>query len=128
MPQAKHRDRGLNDRPELAKLEAKGFKVHKFTEYHYRVDDRLDIFPADKIRAWAWHDLSLDVRGRCWPGDLHSFVPGYFEKNPVLETERLPVLGEKGRWFCPIQDCTFEMDDDGSAEASRKELEHLETH
>lgn len=128
MSQTQHRDRGVSSRPGLVKLEAKGFKVHKFTEYHYRVNDRLDIFPADKIRAWAWHDVSLDVRGRCWPNDLHSFVPGYLEKNPVPETEHLPFLAAKGRWFCPVQGCTFEMDDDGSAPASKKQVEHLEKH
>jgi hypothetical protein len=36
-----------------------GFSVTKMTQYQFRVDDRLDLYPVNR----RWHDVVMNTRG-----------------------------------------------------------------
>lgn len=45
---------------EIEALRAGGFIVVQLSDYHYRIDDRLDLFPVHQRYHW----LEKDIRGR----------------------------------------------------------------
>ncbi len=49
-------------------LIAQDYRVHRFTRYHYRIADRLDIYPRNK----RWHEILTMRRGTY--SDLINFV------------------------------------------------------
>lgn len=44
---------------EILALKDKGFKIEQKTDYHFRVNDRLDLWPTHN----RWHDIKRDKRG-----------------------------------------------------------------
>lgn len=50
------------------------YKVRRFTEYHFRINDRLDVFPI-KCR---WHDIKLNTRGDYERGKLYKILNQIF--------------------------------------------------
>ena len=117
----------MSDQKELSKLEAKGFKVHKFTDYQYRVNDRLDFYANDRDREWRWHDIKTDERGRKPMSQVCYFVQRYFESLPPVGSAST-FRSELGWWNCAMPGCSFKMRDDGSSDAARRQFEHLEQH
>jgi len=117
----------MSDRPQLSYLEGDGFKVEKFSDFHYRVASRFDIMPNNRNARWAWHDIVTQKRGYLYMGEFRKFVPDYFKRHPRAET--LPIVGaEKGWWNCGIEGCHVKLRDDGTSASARKQLEHLEQH
>jgi len=52
-----------------------GFKVRMLTEYHYRINERLDIYPT----GTKWHDIKTGKRGFYrGPRKLKEFVEKVF--------------------------------------------------
>lgn len=52
-----------------------GFKVRAMTEYHYRINERLDIYPT----GTKWHDIETGKRGFYrGPQKLKAFVEKFF--------------------------------------------------
>jgi hypothetical protein len=60
---------------EIASLPPGNYKVQKLTDFQYRFNDRLDIFPVRR----RYHDIKLNVRGDTGP-NLELFLKKYFEK------------------------------------------------
>lgn len=58
----------------IERLASEGFKVDKKTEYHYRINGRLDIYPIHH----RYHDIVTNKRGTFQA--IHSFVHGFFPK------------------------------------------------
>lgn len=52
----------------ILNLRALGYDVIAKTEYHYRINDRLDVWPVRN----RWHDLKTRERGGC--GSLPALV------------------------------------------------------
>lgn len=117
----------MSDRPEFSKLESKGLKVRQFGPFHYRVEERFDVFPNDRGVDWAWHDMATGRRGVKPPDQIQHFVPQYLQANPAPTPVAAPVT-EAGWWNCAMEGCDFKMRDDGSAESARIQFKHLETH
>ena len=49
--------------------------VQKFTPYHYRIHERLDIWPSTR----KWHDLQTKKSGEV-QGDIADFIIDYLNK------------------------------------------------
>ncbi len=57
-------------------LSVAGYKVRKLTEYQYRINDRLDIYPT-----WAkWHDIKTGARGEFKGKRVIEFVDEFFDE------------------------------------------------
>ncbi len=54
-------------------LEREGFIIEKKTDYHYRINNSLDIYPNHN----KWHNLILNSRGQT--NDLLGFIRLFFE-------------------------------------------------
>ena len=54
--------------PKIKALRGDGFEVKELTEYHYRINGVLDLFPTSN----KWHDLTTGKRGRA--RDLVDFA------------------------------------------------------
>lgn len=108
---------------EIRKLERGGLAVQEFTVYHYRIASRFDIFTNDHGRQWAWHDNVTGERGVKPPEQLEHFIPNYLAANPAPARAQIAET-EPGWWTCI--GCGKKMRDDGSSEAAKRQLEHLE--
>jgi len=117
----------MSDRPEISKLEKNGFSVRQFSPYHYRINDQLDLFANEHNRVWRWRDSECVLHGMVWPQDVHSFVPAYLKTHPKPEPHYVR-LGGAGWWVCPMPDCDFRIEDDGSSKAEKAQSAHLEGH
>lgn len=63
--------------PQLLELQGEGFQIKKLTEFQYRVNDRLDIYPT-----WAkWHDIKLNKRGTFSGINIKQFIRRFFDGN-----------------------------------------------
>jgi len=51
-----------------------GYTIIKKTEYHFRVNGRLDIYPKNA----RWHDIAKQKRGSFHGKNLATFVRKYF--------------------------------------------------
>lgn len=51
-----------------------GLTVQKLTDYQYRINSRLDIYPRNK----RYHDIKTNKRGSYVGVPLDGFVMGYF--------------------------------------------------
>jgi hypothetical protein len=61
-------------------LRESGFQVQQFTEYHYRINGRLDLWTT-----WGkWHDVKKNIRGRCQGTSLVAFVKQFFATRKEL--------------------------------------------
>jgi hypothetical protein len=69
----------MSDRKELSKLMAKGYKVHEFTVYHYRINERLDLYANDRDVEWSWHDIKTGDRGVKPMSQVAYWVQRYFQ-------------------------------------------------
>jgi hypothetical protein len=108
---------------EIRKLQRNGLAVQEYTVYHYRVANRFDVFPNDRGRQWAWHDIVTGERGVKPSEQLEHFIPNYLAANPVPQRELIPER-EAGWWTC--MGCGKKMRDDGSSEAAKRQVDHLE--
>jgi hypothetical protein len=117
----------LSDRPQLSCLEGRGLKVRKLAEFHYRVEECLDLYPNARGRDWRFHHLPSGKRGSVRACNVHSWVPAFLAKPPAPKIEQIPV-GEAGWWNCAMPGCDFKMRDDGSAESAKRMTEHMESH
>jgi hypothetical protein len=119
----------MEDQQVFEQISAMGFKVHKFTPFHYRLADRIDVFPNIRSTLWRFHDTSTGRRGSINHHELAKFLPKFMEQNPVAQTKRLTVVSnERGWWNCQIEGCKFKMRDDGTAASARRMSEHLDSH
>lgn len=59
---------------ELGELYTNGFDIDQKTEWQYRIDETLDIYP----RNHRWHNLKTGERGSYRPGRLLVFVDKHF--------------------------------------------------
>lgn len=57
---------------EIEGLAAEGFRIRRLTEFQFRVNDRLDLYPIHN----RYHDIKRNKRGG-YP-DVRSFVRKYF--------------------------------------------------
>lgn len=55
-------------------LVAWDFKVQPFSAIHFRVNDRLDLWPSTR----KWYDTKSHRKGS-WEGDLEEFVKSYLK-------------------------------------------------
>ena len=108
---------------EIRKLGRNGLGVQEFTVYHYRIANRFDIFPNDRGRQWAWHDIVTGERGVKPPEQLEHFIPHYLAATPAPLRAQIAQT-EPGWWTCIA--CGARIPDDGSAAAARKMSEHVE--
>lgn len=87
-------------RDAIQKLAGAGFKVCEFSNYHYRVEGRLDIFPNNRNGYWAWHDREYELRSansesRYFRRDhLLADVKKHFLAHPHLAPVNPNVLAE----------------------------------
>jgi len=51
-----------------------GFDIKTITEYQFRINDCLDIFPSNK----RYHDLTKNVRGDIRGKTFNQFIRNYF--------------------------------------------------
>lgn len=58
----------------MARLYSKGYQIRRFTPYHFRINDRLDIFPVNR----RWHDIKENRRGGY--DDVFKFVSKFFNR------------------------------------------------
>lgn len=65
-------DRYGKGRGEIERLKTKGYRIHEFTPYQFRINDVLDIYPMNK----KWHDLVNNKRGAYT--EVFSFVSAFF--------------------------------------------------
>lgn len=70
-------------RHELADLAKLDLRIMQFTEYHYRVDDRFDVFPNDRGGDWRWRDINSADKGWLTPRKIPTFVPAYLREHPA---------------------------------------------
>jgi hypothetical protein len=61
---------------EILSLKNDGFDVEQLTEYQFRINGRLDLFPTHN----RYHDTRKNVRGGY--GAVIPFVKKFFEMNP----------------------------------------------
>lgn len=74
-PEDEHGRRRANTRAE--NLRGAGFKVDELTPYHFRVNDRLDVYHVGQ----CWHDIKLNKRGMWYkPMSMENFVKKYFSE------------------------------------------------
>lgn len=60
-------------------LAAYDFKVQQFSEYHFRINDRLDVWPVSR----KYYDIRLGRKGLYPKNSLSSFVKDYFKEELV---------------------------------------------
>lgn len=59
----------------MLELLTEGFEIVQLTEYQFRINGRLDIYPT-----WAkWHDIKTNRRGSFRGINVKLFVRGQFE-------------------------------------------------
>lgn len=63
----------------IMSLRSEGYRIVKLTEYHFRINDRLDIYPLHH----RFHDIKKGTRGG-YPR-IDSFVKRFFERVAVEE-------------------------------------------
>ena len=68
----------------LENLVAFDFEVHAFSEIHFRINRRLDVWPSTK----RWYDLRTHEKGSFI--ELESFVKGHFK---TIQEVQDAVLG-----------------------------------
>lgn len=51
-----------------------GFDIKEITEYQFRINDCLDIFPSNK----RYHDITKNVRGDIRGSSFNQFIRNYF--------------------------------------------------
>jgi hypothetical protein len=117
----------MTDRPEITKLEKKGFSVRRFSQYHYRINEQLDLFANERNREWLWHDIFSGERGNVLRLNVDSFVPTYLKRHPAQVKDHFTFAGE-GWWACPMPGCAVKLRDDGSSKAAKEQAAHLEGH
>jgi hypothetical protein len=62
------------ERKEFRKLQDAGFDVVEFSQYHYRVNEQLDIYPNDRSMFWAWRDVQHNVASsKSGFGEMRAF-------------------------------------------------------
>jgi hypothetical protein len=102
---------------EIQMLKSLGYRVLEFSVYHYRVDNRFDVFPNDRGRPWAWHDHVTNLRGVKPAEQIGPFLRNFLLANPSLTYRP---------GFLTCLACGAEIPDDGSALAARRMRDHLE--
>jgi len=60
----------------LPELEEAGYQVEKKTDFQFRVNGRLDIYPVNA----RWHDTQTQKRGSFHGKNLATFVRRYFQE------------------------------------------------
>lgn len=53
-----------------------GYIIRKLTEYQYRINEALDVYPKNA----KWHDLENNIRGSFHGKNLATFVRKYFNE------------------------------------------------
>jgi len=62
------------ERKEFRKLQDAGFDVVEFSQYHYRVNEQLDIYPNDRSMFWVWRDVQHNVASsKSGFGEMRAF-------------------------------------------------------
>ena len=65
----------LFEKKTITELEGLGYEVRRMSPYHFRINGRLDIYPANK----RWHDIKLidrgDIRGVTFVGFIKQYLP-----------------------------------------------------
>lgn len=56
-------------------LKVQGYMVEQKTEYHFRINNRLDVWPIHN----RWHDLKTNQRGGC--ANLATWIKGRIRPN-----------------------------------------------
>jgi hypothetical protein len=73
----------------LSKIMEQGLAVNMFTENHFRIENRFDVFPGKRY-WWKWHDIRTGERGRAESLKLHKLVPEYLEAHPFQKKKEYP--------------------------------------
>ena len=55
---------------EILELETLGYEVKKFTDYQYRIQGTIDIYPIHR----NWHNIKTNKRGNYTAGKLKHFI------------------------------------------------------
>lgn len=93
LKQAERQERWNHEAPAIMALREEGYSVLRFTPYHYRINDKVDVFPS----TGRWHlvgtekfypvggghvivESGTERRGRSL--DLVAFIRGYLPPNP----------------------------------------------
>jgi hypothetical protein len=63
---------------EILAIKDKGFKIEQKTDYHFRVNDRLDLYPTHN----CWHDTKTNRRGGT--RNLAEFTIYFFKNNGII--------------------------------------------
>lgn len=63
-------------------LVATGFNVHQFSEYHFRVGGRLDVWPTSK----KWYDTKAHCKGTY--DNLELFVQDHFNEREQIKNQQ----------------------------------------
>jgi hypothetical protein len=68
---------------EIEQLKSLGYQIKKFTDYHYRINDILDVWPSKR----KFHSIPTDERGNY--DTLLSLVNAFFDKDDREDTTNL---------------------------------------
>src|ERR1700679_2189309 len=69
-----------------------GFPVVRFTDFHFRVDGRLDIYTNSKgFRDWRYRSIHGEDRGRVEPHRVADFIQDWLRRHPKPE---VPIARE----------------------------------
>lgn len=113
------------------RLQRDGFQVKEFTPFHFRVNERLDIFPNERHESsFAWHDIRTGARGWTKVNDYPKFIPRYLAEHVVIEPHAPPVdplIWERGWWNCPLFGCKFKMRE-GGEDFFKRQIAHYDEH
>lgn len=60
----------------LGELVDEGFKIHRFSDYQFRINGRIDIYPTNG----KWHDVVTNKRGSFRGQNVAKFIREYFQK------------------------------------------------
>lgn len=67
-------------------IEQAGFPVVAFNEFHFRVDDRLDIYANSRPhRPWVWRQAHGTERGQVEQSRVRHFISDWLRRHPKPE-------------------------------------------
>lgn len=70
----------------IDRLRLRGFEVREFTEYQFRINGFLDVYPVNR----RWHDIKKNQRGGY--ADIFAFVDKYIgQYNAAVEKPSIKV-------------------------------------
>mgnify|MGYP006921294814 CR=1 FL=1 len=70
------------------RLVSLGYNVKRFTEYQFRVNDRVDVYPVNR----RWHDIKENKRGDY--EDIFAFCEKFFKENSTMPVMILDLKKE----------------------------------